>query len=86
MEEWTTRPKAACWRTDTMTNCPNCGAVIEPAETRCPYCETPYTQRQLREAAKLFAGPMTAEMLANMVAAGTVTPNEARECLGLPRR
>lgn len=28
------------------TNCPNCGAPIEPGAARCPYCRTPYETTQ----------------------------------------
>lgn len=27
-----------------VTNCPNCGAPVDPREHTCPYCNTPYRQ------------------------------------------
>lgn len=29
----------------TETNCPNCGAPIDPSLDVCPYCKTPYIRR-----------------------------------------
>lgn len=29
-----------------MTNCPNCGAVIDLEKSKCSYCGTPYLQEQ----------------------------------------
>lgn len=40
------------------TNCPNCGAVMEPAETRCPYCGTPYPRPKREKVAVAVATPM----------------------------
>lgn len=65
-----------------MTNCPNCGAVRDPAETACPYCDTPYSW----DIAMADAGDMSARvaLLTHQIQAGFMTPNEARERLGLP--
>ncbi len=62
------------------TNCPNCGAVVDPAADRCAYCETPYP---IRLRAELYEIRINAEILARQVAAGIMTPNEARCRLGL---
>lgn len=73
-----------------MTNCPNCGAVREPAERRCPYCGTPYPKDRMA-AAVAVPEPVTIHMDHNQIAAqvmremaaGILTPNEARRRLGL---
>lgn len=54
------------------TNCQNCGAVINTAADRCAYCGTPYNIH-IRTA-----------MLLRQVDMALITPNEARERLGLP--
>lgn len=73
-----------------MTNCPNCGAVREPAERRCPYCGTPYPKDRLAAEAVAVPEPVTIELdgdaFARMVKElerGIMTPNEARRLLGL---
>ena len=64
------------------TNCPNCGAPVDLAETSCPYCDTPYIL-------KVDAYTPMEDKLAIMadvsrrMAAGVMTPNEARALLGL---
>lgn len=78
-----------------MTNCPNCGAVVEPAETRCLYCGTRYPKhgRVVLTTAKpdpnpglhlglgLAHGPALSALGMNLL-----TPNEVRALLGLPPR
>lgn len=82
-----------------MTNCPNCGAVREPAERRCPYCGTPYPKD--RKAAEAVAVPvpgpeavgnpatiyiktsMTIDAIEKAVRMGCITPNDARRLYGL---
>ena len=74
-----------------MTNCPNCGAVREPAESRCPYCGTPYPRDRKAAQAVAVPEPVTINMdtkelcavLARSVEMGLVTPNEARRRMGL---
>ena len=74
-----------------MTNCPNCGAVREPAESRCPYCGTPYPKdRKTVLAADLPEGTtihLDADQLAriscDLLDLGLITPNEARRRMGL---
>lgn len=73
------------------TNCPNCGAVREPAESRCPYCGTPYPRD--RKAAQAVAVPenvtirldvaQLAEISCDLLDCGLITPNEARRRMGL---
>lgn len=75
-------------------NCPNCGAVREPAESRCPYCGTPYPRPKRSKVAYAVAEPVTVNLgdqdklatVMKALEAAIMTPNEARECLGLPRR
>ena len=74
-----------------MTNCPNCGAVREPAESRCPYCGTPYPRD--RKAAQAVAIPegvtirletgQLAEIICRELDLGLITPNEAWRRMGL---
>lgn len=81
-----------------MTNCPNCGAVREPAERRCPYCGTLYPKDR-KTAQAVAAGivlphetvdeHMSAEnfnILTELLARGLITPNQARQRMGLPLR
>lgn len=74
-----------------MTNCPNCGAVREPAESRCPYCGTPYPKdRKTVLAADLLEDTtihlevgQIAEITCRQLDLGLITPNEARRRMGL---
>lgn len=74
-----------------MTNCPNCGAVREPAESRCPYCGTPYPRDRKAAQAVAVPEPVTIHMDAVQLAAiatdlmdkSLITPNEARRRMGL---
>lgn len=73
------------------TNCPNCGAPIEPISSKCPYCDTPYTLKLL----ETFVGPAEVRPIlyaddkpieyAKLIESGVMTPNEARELVGLPK-
>lgn len=73
------------------TNCPNCGAVREPAESRCPYCGTPYPRDRKVAEAVAVPEPITIHMDTSAITAavireyelGILTPNEARRLLGL---
>lgn len=64
-----------------MTNCPNCGAPVDPEEKSCPYCETPYT-RQAAASCNAYKFSIDCATLAAAVAKGIITPNEARRHLG----
>lgn len=74
-----------------MINCPNCGAVREPAETRCPYCGTPYPKDRMVAEAVAVPEPVTihmepvqiAETYCRQLDLGLITPNEARRRMGL---
>lgn len=73
-----------------MTNCPNCGAVREPAESRCPYCGTPYPRDRKAAQAVAVPEPVTIHMDAGQLSMcsqildlGLITPNEARRRMGL---
>lgn len=66
-----------------MTNCPNCGAVRDPAESCCPYCDTPYTWVGIDLAGGSDMTPRVA-VLTREVQAAIMTPNEARALMGLP--
>lgn len=66
---------------DYLTNCPNCGAVVDPAATRCAYCETPYP---IRLRADLYQINIDAARLVRQVELGCISPNEARRRLGMP--
>jgi hypothetical protein len=65
------------------TNCPNCGAPVDPSADRCAYCETPYQTTQ-RPTMRIDATGITFYGL--QLENGLMTPNEARRCLGLPLR
>ena len=69
---------------DNITNCPNCGAPVDLAEKSCPYCDTPYKRNTpaglIDPDIRLI---MDTERLCAAVAAGTMTPNEARRLLGM---
>lgn len=73
-----------------MTNCPNCGAVRDPAETACPYCDTPYAWAGIDLAngsdmtARVAVLTTRVAVLTTQVQACIMTPNEARAVLGLP--
>lgn len=74
-----------------LVNCPNCGAPIEPTSSKCPYCDTPYTLNMLAAFATptehkdvLYADDKPIEY-AKLVESGVMTPNEARELVGLPK-
>lgn len=70
-------------------NCPNCGAVREPAESRCPYCGTPYPRDRKTAQAVAVPEPVTINMdeqklcMARYMEMGLITPNEARRRMGL---
>ena len=61
------------------TNCPNCGAVKDPAESCCPYCDTPY-----QPAIVLKDQNELAAEIQRLMAPGIITANEARALMGLP--
>lgn len=64
------------------TNCPNCGAVVDPAAKICAYCGTPYVWARQ----PLFVPAETDERpeLAAATMHEILTPNEMRARLGLP--
>lgn len=66
---------------DYLSNCPNCGAVVDPAANRCAYCETPYP---IRLRAELYQLDVQAACLVEQVDKGLITPNEARRRLYMP--
>lgn len=73
-----------------MTNCQNCGAVREPAESRCPYCGTPYPRDRKAAQAVAIPEPVTIHMDAGQLSMcsqrldlGLITPNEARRRMGM---
>lgn len=66
-----------------LTNCPNCGAPVDLAETCCPYCDTPYIQKVDAYTPMEDKLAIMNELNRTMVA-GIMTPNEARALLGLP--
>ena len=66
-----------------MTNCPNCGAVRDPAESCCPYCDTPYARLGIDLAHGRDMTAMVAE-IQRLMAPGIITANEARALMGLP--
>ena len=73
------------------TNCPNCGAPIEPTLSKCPYCDTTYTLGLL----EAFVGPAEVRPIlyaddkpieyAKLVESGVMIPNEAVELVGLSK-
>lgn len=70
-----------------MTNCPNCGAVREPAEKRCPYCGTPYPKKSEPPRSVIeprVPDPEMQKKVQYLLEWKFITPNEARELLGLP--
>lgn len=64
-----------------MTNCPNCGAPVDPSADRCAYCETPYPSAQ-SPVMRIDATGITFYGLQAQVERGIMTPNEARRVLG----
>ena len=78
-----------------VTNCVNCVAPIDPKLNKCPYCGTSYEAMGVeveRETITLYADNRIVEQfdidnehrkLNSMLAAGILTYNEARQCLGL---
>lgn len=65
------------------TNCPNCGAPVDLAETCCPYCDTPYIPKVDAYTPMEDKLAIMNELNRTMVA-GIMTPNEARALMGLP--
>lgn len=47
----------------TDTNCPNCGAPVDPRARRCPYCETPYPNADLETYEAYFADNTSVEIV-----------------------
>ncbi len=66
-----------------MTNCPNCGAVIDRSADKCAYCGTPYLRTCQNEGITL---KMDGQAILHALQAGVFTVNEARALIGLPRR
>lgn len=67
------------------TNCKNCGAPVDLAANKCPYCETPYHNAQAAFSELILsADSITLRTVNNGVNYGVITPNEARKILGLP--
>lgn len=64
-----------------MTNCPNCGAPVDPSADRCAYCETPYPSARQGPLIRIDATGITLYGL--QVERDLMTPNEARRRLGL---
>lgn len=62
-----------------MTNCPNCGAVVDPDADRCAYCGTPYPTRRVLVTSNVL------DYVEKCMKSGTMTTNEARQFLGLPK-
>lgn len=70
-----------------MTNCPNCGAPIDPAAMQCAYCGTPYLARKWGTTVAVpEINPSAKEIgqLIQQLDLGLITHNEARRRLGLP--
>lgn len=65
------------------TNCPNCGAPVDLAESCCPYCDTPYISK-VDAYTPMEDKLAIIEELNRKMAAGILTGNEARALLGLP--
>lgn len=63
------------------TNCPNGGAPIEPGAARCPYCRTPY--ETTKALLTINADGITLSTVSTAVQEGIMTPNEARQSLGI---
>ena len=72
------------------TNCPNCGAVIDPIADRCAYCDTPYTEKRGAIGAsseiRITSDSITffqSGKVAASFSAGALTANEARRLTGI---
>ena len=61
----------------SFTNCPNCGAVVDPHAEACAYCDTPYDPwgLKIRHPAELGRPKPITDIM---------TPNELRALLGYP--
>lgn len=66
-----------------MTNCPNCGAVVNLKSNKCEYCGTPYEDVTIET---LYAdNTPILQVTSKAYTAGILTANEARELLRLER-
>ena len=63
---------------ETAGNCPNCGAPIRGDE--CPYCGTAFTRKH--EGIPIH--DPYGNYITTMLSSNLLTPNEARNLLGLP--
>lgn len=64
-----------------MMNCPNCGAPIDREKTKCPYCETPYTQE--KPIITFDYSSMDLKYLIKMDEQGLMSRNQVRSLLRL---
>ena len=67
-----------------MTNCPNCGAVIDLTYDKCAYCGTPYRHAVLPLDPVQRVEVQGLPHLTQALVMGLVSPNEARTLMGLP--
>ena len=65
-----------------MTNCPNCGAVVNLESDKCENCGTPYEDVTTSEILYADNVPIV-ELYNSGVSQGVFTVNEARKALGL---
>lgn len=69
-------------------NCPNCGAPVDLTRAVCPFCDTPYPRPRKTAVAVAVPVEMDGEALEKIIkeiSGGFMTPNEARQRLGMPR-
>lgn len=66
-----------------MTNCKNCGAPL--VNGKCEYCETEYSRKD-EITLHVDYGCIDVQAISNAVRNSFLTPNEARERLGLNAR
>lgn len=66
------------------TNCPNCGAPIDIGKSKCPYCDTPYHEKQEGVTINYDCAHINLDVINVLISSGAISPNEARKLAGLP--
>ena len=64
--------------------CPNCGAPIDLTKDKCPYCETPYHEKQEGITINYDYAHINLDVINVLFRSGAISLNEARKFAGLP--